>query len=252
MRLISWNVNGLRAIFKKGFPEWLESHAPDVVALQEIKCSEAQLDETLKAPCGYQGWFFPAARAGYSGTAIYSKKAPIQVLYGLGEDEFDSEGRSLTAEFADFYLIGAYFPNAQGEGRRLDYKIRFCQWMQLYIERLAQRGKPVLLCGDINIAHREIDIHDPKGNRNQAGFLPQEREWMEQFLNQGNQDLFRQHHPEPNHYTWWSYLNQARTRNRGWRIDYFLATPSFQQPYQCTHLVEVLGSDHCPVQLELT
>lgn len=251
MKLISWNVNGLRAVFKKGFGDWLESHQPEVVALQEIKCSQEQLDDDMKCPAGYQGWFFPAARPGYSGTALYCRKAPLQVLYGLGEDEFDCEGRSLTAEFPDFYLIGAYFPNAQGEGRRLDYKLRFCEWMQLYLQRLGQRGKPVLLCGDINIAHREIDIHDPKGNRKQAGFLPEERAWMDRFLEAGYQDLFRQQNPEPEHYTWWSYLNQARQRNRGWRIDYFLASPDFQSTYRCIHQSEVSGSDHCPVLLEL-
>lgn len=251
MKLASWNVNGLRAVLKKGFAEWLESEAPDVVAVQEIKCSLDQLDEACKSPAGYQGWFFPAARPGYSGVGLYCRQAPLDVLYGLGEDEFDCEGRSLTAEFPDFYLIGAYFPNAQGEGRRLDYKIRFCEWMQLYVERLSRRGKPILICGDINIAHHPIDIHDPKGNKNQAGFLPEERDWMTRFLEKGNQDLFRQQNPEPEQYTWWSYLNFARKRNRGWRIDYFLATPDFQIPYQCTHLTEVLGSDHCPVLLTL-
>jgi exodeoxyribonuclease-3 len=251
MRLVSWNVNGLRAVFKKGFPEWLEVHQPDVVAIQEIKCSLSQLDESLTHPCGYQSWFFPAAKAGYSGVALYCKQSPLQVMHGLGEDEFDSEGRSLTAEFPDFYLIGAYFPNAQGAGRRLDYKLRFLEWMQLYVQRLAQRGKPVLVCGDFNIAHQEIDIHDPRGNRNQAGFLPEERAWMTQMLERGYQDLFRQQHPEPEQYTWWSYLNFARKRNKGWRIDYFMGDPSFQIPYRSRHYPEVEGSDHCPVELEL-
>lgn len=251
MKLATWNVNGLRAVFKKGLCEWLESCQPDVVALQEVKCSEDQLDDALRSPVGYQGWFFPAARPGYSGVGVYARQQPLQVLYGLGEDEFDSEGRSMTLEFPDFYLVGAYFPNAQGEGRRLDYKIRFCEWMDVYLKRLRQRGKPVLLCGDVNIAHHDIDLANPKANKNQAGFLPEERAWMDRFLAQGYQDLFRQQHPEPEQYTWWSYLNQARKRNRGWRIDYFLASPEFSHPYECTHLTEVLGSDHCPVELVL-
>jgi len=251
MRLVSWNVNGLRAIFKKGFPEWLEVHRPDLVTLQEIKCSPEQLEPAQLQPAGYQSWFFPAAQAGYSGVALYSRQAPLQVLLGLGDDEFDREGRSLTAEYPDFYLIGAYFPNSQGPGRRLDYKLRFLQLLEIYLERLAQRGKPILVCGDFNIAHHEIDIHDPAGNRNQAGFLPEEREWMTHMLGCGYQDLFRQQNPEPGHYTWWSYLNQARKRNKGWRIDYFMATPGFALPHRCRHYPEIMGSDHCPVELEL-
>ena len=251
MKLVSWNVNGLRAVFKKGFMEWFQSCSPDLVALQEIKCNLDQLDFDMKSPAGYHGFFLPAARPGYSGVAIYTRKEPKQVLYGLGEDEFDSEGRSLTVEMDDFYLLGCYFPNAQGEGRRLDYKIRFCEWLQLYVERLGKRGKPILVCGDVNIAHHEIDIHDPRGNRNQAGFLPAERQWLTGFLESGYQDLFRQKNPSPEQYTWWSYLNFARKRNKGWRIDYFLASPNFQVDYNCNHLTEVLGSDHCPVELQL-
>jgi exodeoxyribonuclease-3 len=251
MKLVSWNVNGLRAVFKKGFLEWFGEAAPDVLALQEIKCSVDQLDFDMKSPLGYHGFFLPAARPGYSGVAIYTKQEPRHVLYGLGEDEFDSEGRSLTVEMDDFYLLGCYFPNAQGEGKRLDYKIRYCEWLQLYVERLGKRGKPIFVCGDVNIAHHEIDIHDPRGNRNQAGFLPEERAWLSKFLESGYQDLFRQKNPHPEQYTWWSYLNFARKRNKGWRIDYFLASPNFAMDYSCEHLTEVMGSDHCPVQLVL-
>lgn len=251
MRLVSWNVNGLRAIFKKGFVSWLELHRPEVVAVQEIKCSLAQLDEEMLQPAGYRSWFFPAERPGYSGTALYSRINPLEIQHGLGVTDFDSEGRSLTAEFADFFLVGAYFPNAQGPGRRLDFKIRFCEVIQEHVERLARRGKPVFLCGDVNIAHQEIDLHNPRGSRRQAGFLAPEREWMTRMLERGHQDLFRQQHPEPEQYTWWSHLNDARGRNRGWRIDYFLASAGFDWPHRSRHYPEVLGSDHCPVELEL-
>ncbi len=152
MRLVSWNVNGLRAVFKKNFANWLEVHRPDVVALQEIKCGLAQLEPEMLQPAGYQSWFFPAERPGYSGTALYSRIPPIRVDYGLGRTEFDREGRSLTAEFADFYLVGAYFPNSRGPGLRIEYKMDFCESIQNYVEKLALRGKPVFLCGDVNIA----------------------------------------------------------------------------------------------------
>ncbi|MFN8609273.1 MAG: exodeoxyribonuclease III [Vulcanimicrobiota bacterium] len=251
MRLVSWNVNGLRAIFKKGFVSWLEVHRPELVAIQETKCSLAQLEADMLRPAGYRSWYFPAERPGYSGTALYSRINPIRVDHGLGVAEFDCEGRSLTAEFADFFVVGAYFPNAQGPGRRLDYKLRFCQTVQEYVEKLSSGGKPVFLCGDVNIAHQEIDLHNPAGSRRQAGFLPAEREWLTRLLESGHQDLFRQQHPEPEQYTWWSHLNDARGRNRGWRIDYFLASPGFDWAYRSRHYPEVLGSDHCPVELEL-
>lgn len=251
MRLVSWNVNGLRAVFKKGFVSWLELHRPELVAIQETKCSLAQLQENMLAPAGYRSWFFPAERPGYSGTALYSRIDPIEVHYGLGVSEFDCEGRSLTAEFADFFVVGAYFPNSQGPGLRLDYKMRFCETIERHVQKLGVRGKPVFLCGDVNIAHREIDLHNPSGSRRQAGFLPAEREWMTQFLERGHQDLFRQQHPEPEHYTWWSNLHDARGRNRGWRIDYWLANPGFDWPHRSRHYPEILGSDHCPVELEL-
>jgi len=250
MRLVSWNVNGLRAVFKKGFVNWLDLHRPDVVALQEIKCSLAQLEPTMRQPAGYQSWFFPAERPGYSGTAIYSRTAPLRVDYGLGMTEFDSEGRSLMAEFPDFFLVGAYFPNSRGTGLRIDYKMAFCEAIQNYLEKLGRRGKPVFLCGDVNIAHQEIDLFNPKGGR-KAGFLPPEREWMTQMLERGHQDLFRQQNPEPEHYTWWNNAQDARGRNRGWRIDYFLAHAGFDLPYRSRHYPEVMGSDHCPVELEL-
>ena len=251
MRLISWNVNGLRAVFKKNFANWLDLHRPEVVALQEIKCSLAQLEPEMLQPSGYRSWFFPADRPGYSGTALYSKVEPLRVDYGLGMTEFDIEGRNLTAEYPDFFVVGAYFPNSRGPGLRLDYKMDFCEAIQHHVEKLALRGKPVFLCGDVNIAHQEIDLFNPKGSRKQAGFLPPEREWMTHMLERGHQDLFRQQNPEPEHYTWWNQARDARALNRGWRIDYFLASPGFDWPHRCRHYPEVLGSDHCPVELEL-
>jgi exodeoxyribonuclease III len=251
MRLVTWNVNGLRSTWKKGLPEFLQAANAEVVALQETKCSPAQLEEEMRNPAGYQAWYFPAARAGYSGVAVYSKLKPLQVIHGLGDDEFDSEGRNLTLELPDFFLVACYFPNAGDGGRRLDFKLRYNALVEVFLQRLSQRGKPVLLCGDMNVAHRDIDIYDPQKNRREAGFLMPEREWMERFLQQGYQDLFRQQHPEPHHYTWWSNFFNARERNKGWRIDYFIGCPRFQRAYQCRHLTEVMGSDHCPVELVL-
>jgi exodeoxyribonuclease III len=251
MRFVTWNVNGLRAVLKKGLPEWLDSEQPDVLALQEIKCTPQQLEDKHLRPGGYHSWFMPAVRAGYSGVAVYSKTEPLQVLFGLGHDEFDSEGRNLTLEFPDFYLLACYFPNAGDGGRRLPYKLEYCALMEVFLDRLAQRGKPILLCGDMNIAHEDIDIHDPRGNRHQAGFLLPEREWMTRFLGLGYKDLFRLQHPEPHHYTWWSNFFKARERNKGWRLDYFIGDPKWNLPYECKHLTEVMGSDHCPVEFKL-
>lgn len=250
MKFASWNVNGLRAVAKKGFADWLESTAPDVAGLQEIKCSQSQLEAEVLSPLGYCSYFFPAQRAGYSGVAIYCRRPPTDVIYGMGVDEFDSEGRVLTVELPDLYYVTAYFPNSQDAGARLDYKLAFNKTMVSFLNGLASRGKPVVLCGDLNVAHKEIDIYNPKSNQNSAGFLPEERAWMDEFLSMGYSDLFRRQCQEPQHYTWWSYMFKAREKNRGWRIDYFVGCPRFDASSDCRHQTEVLGSDHCPITLE--
>jgi exodeoxyribonuclease III len=250
MRISSWNVNGLRAVQKKGFSEWLESTAPDVAGLQEIKCQESQLDEATRNLHGYQSYFFPAQKAGYSGVALYCRKAPVQVIYGMGIDDFDAEGRVITAELDDLFYVTAYFPNSQDEGARLAYKLEFNCRLQDFLRGLSSRGKPVLLGGDLNVAHHEIDIYNPKANIRSAGFLPEERAWMSQFLEAGYRDLFREVCSDAQCYTWWSYMFKAREKNRGWRIDYLVGDAKFPKPKACVHQTQVLGSDHCPIYVD--
>jgi exodeoxyribonuclease-3 len=251
MKLASWNVNGLRAVGKKGFVEWLEAERPDVVGLQEIKCQVEQLDETLLHPLGYHSFFHSAVKPGYSGVALYCREEPLSTLTGIGKSEFDNEGRVLTAELESLFFVTAYFPNSQDDHARLPFKLSFNHTMVEFLASLRQKGKPVVLCGDFNVAHRDIDIFNPKGNINSAGFLPQERAWMDEFLGAGYRDLFREHCQEPNQYTWWSYMFKARQKNRGWRIDYFAGSPELPPTKACYHRTEVLGSDHCPIVLEL-
>jgi exodeoxyribonuclease-3 len=252
MRLISWNVNGVRAVAQKGFLPWLGAQDADVVCLQETKATQDQLDLFLRNPDGYQSFWHSAQKPGYSGTAVYTRKEPQEVIEGLGVPEIDSEGRVLQLDFGSFRIINAYFPNSQREHTRLDYKLSFCQAMLRHTEALRSKGKHVVLCGDFNIAHREIDLRNPKENVNNAGFLPQERAWLDTFEKAGYVDTFRQFHPEPGHYTWWSYRPGVRERNIGWRLDYFWVNQEFRERLQSVrHQPEVKGSDHCPVVLDL-
>ncbi len=252
MKLMSWNVNGIRAIEKKGFNEILRDLDADVVALQETKAHPDQLSENLTQMDGYHCYFDSAEKKGYSGVALYCRQKPRDV-HNLGIEEFDREGRVLIAHFRDFTLINCYFPNSQKEGIRLEYKLRFCDAVLSRCIEYRAAGKNVVLCGDYNIAHTEIDLKNPKSNEKNAGFLPQERDWMSEFLNAGYRDLFRDAHPgEPGHYTWWSYRFNARAKNVGWRIDYFCADEKFAPQTKNTKiLADVMGSDHCPVWLEV-
>ena len=249
-RLVSWNVNGLRAVEKKGFAEIVASLDADVVALQEIKATPEQLPESLRNLPGYQAHWFPASRKGYAGVAVYSRQAPLSVLHGVGDDVHDGEGRVLTLEFGDFYLVNAYFPNAQHGLARLDYKLRFNNDLLSFLGRLRQR-KSVVLCGDFNVAHKEIDLTNPRENVKNPGFTPQERDWMDAFLGAGFVDTFRLFNQEGGNYTWWSYRFGARARNIGWRIDYFCVDAASRERVQSASiLAEIEGSDHCPVVLE--
>jgi exodeoxyribonuclease-3 len=252
LRLVSWNVNGLRAVGRKGFAGIVAALAPDVLCLQETKARAEQLPADLRELDGYAAWFNPAERKGYSGTAVYSRVPPLRVDCGIGAREFDREGRVMTLEFADFFLVNCYFPNAQHGLARLDYKLAFDRALHRHLETLRE-GKPVVVCGDFNVAHREIDLARPRENEGNPGFTAEERAWMDEFLASGWIDTFRLFHPdEPGHYTWWSYRAGARARNIGWRIDYFCVNVEARERVADALIHhEVPGSDHCPVELVL-
>ena len=251
MKVLSWNVNGIRAAEKKGFLKWFEDQNADVVCIQESKAHKDQLGENLINPLKYNSEWHSAEKKGYSGVALFSKKEPIEIYKGLGIPEFDAEGRVLSFEFKDSIVIGAYFPNSQEAGARLPYKLRFLDAMYKYVESFRKKGKNIILCGDYNIAHKPIDLKNPKANEKTAGYLPEERAWMDMYLGNGYVDAFRKFEPGPDHYTWWTYRFNAREKNVGWRIDYFTVNPEFENRLKsCIHQPLILGSDHCPIALE--
>lgn len=248
MRFISWNVNGLRACVGKGFEESFSKLDADFFCLQETKMQADQLD--LQFP-GYESFWNFADKKGYSGTAIFTRQKPIQVTYGIGIDEHDHEGRVITMEMEDFYLITCYTPNSQDGLRRLDYRMKWEDDFMDYLKRL-DAVKPIILCGDLNVAHEEIDLKNPKTNRKNAGFTDEERAKMTRLLSNGFIDSFRQLYPEQVTYSWWSYRFRAREKNAGWRIDYFIVSERILQRIKDAKIhTEILGSDHCPVELEL-
>lgn len=248
MKLISWNVNGLRACVGKGFEDSFKALDADFVCLQETKMQAGQLDLQFE---GYRSYWNYAEKKGYSGTAIYTRRAPLSVSYGLGIDEHDHEGRVITLEMDEFYLITVYTPNSQDGLRRLDYRMTWEDSFRDYVARL-DANKPVIICGDMNVAHEEIDLKNPKTNRQNAGFTDQEREKMSQLLGSGFTDTYRWLHPDEVKYSWWSYRFHAREKNAGWRIDYFLASDRLRDRIQAATIHnEIYGSDHCPVGLEI-
>lgn len=249
MKLISWNVNGLRAVVGKNFREVFQSLDADFFCLQETKMQAGQLD--LQFP-GYRSWWNFADKKGYSGTAIYSRREPLAVTYGMGIDEHDHEGRVITLEMDDFFLVCVYTPNSQDGLRRLDYRMRWEDDFRRYLQGLDSR-KPVVVCGDMNVAHNEIDLKNPKTNRQNAGFTDEERNQMTALLEAGFTDTFRHLHPtQEGIYSWWSYRFHAREKNTGWRIDYFLtSTRLLPRVREANILTDIMGSDHCPVELVL-
>lgn len=248
MKLISWNVNGIRAILKKGFLEFLKKHDPDVLCLQEIKARPEQVNLEV---AGYEALWNPAERPGYSGTLILSKVAPLNVSYGIGSPEHDQEGRVITAEFPRSCLVNVYTPNAGDELQRLTYRQVWDQEFLKYLKKLESR-KPVIVCGDLNVAHEEIDLARPKENRGHAGFTDEERTGIRNLLAAGFLDTFREFHQEGGQYTWWTYRAGARERNIGWRIDYFCISKEIRPLLQDAFIQpEVMGSDHCPVGIEI-
>ena len=248
MKLISWNVNGLRACLGKGFSDYFAQQDADFFCLQETKMQEGQLDLTFE---GYNSYWNYAEKKGYSGTAIYTKHQPLSVSYGMGVEEHDHEGRVITLEYEKFYLITVYTPNSQTELRRLDYRMTWEADFRKFLKNLDAK-KPVIVCGDMNVAHEEIDIKNPKGNRKNAGFTDEEREKMTELLNDGFTDTFRYKYPEQVTYSWWSYRFKAREKNAGWRIDYFLVSDRLQTNIADAKIhTDIMGSDHCPVELDL-
>lgn len=249
IKMISWNVNGLRACMQKGFMDFFRQADADVFCLQETKLSEGQL--ALELP-GYHQYFNYAEKKGYSGTALFSKEEPIKVTYGIGVEEHDHEGRVITAEFQEYYVVTVYVPNSQRELTRLAYRREWEAAFLKYIKGL-EETKPVIYCGDLNVAHEEIDLKNPKTNHNNAGFTDDERKCFSKVLESGFIDTFRYFYPETRDaYSWWSYMFQARAKNAGWRIDYFVVSESLKERLADAKIhSEVLGSDHCPVELEL-
>lgn len=249
MKLISWNVNGLRACLGKGFTSSLESLDADIICLQETKMAPGQAETGLK---GYHEFFSGAEKKGYSGTAVLTRKEPLSVSYGMGIDEHDHEGRLITAEYEPFYLVCAYVPNSQRELTRLDYRMKWEDDMRGYLKELDGR-KPVILCGDLNVAHEEIDLKNPKTNRRNAGFTDEERSKFTELLEAGFTDSFRYFYPDRTDiYSWWSYMFHARENNAGWRIDYFVVSDRLRPHLTGADIhTDIMGSDHCPVELDI-
>ncbi|MCR5028064.1 MAG: exodeoxyribonuclease III [Fibrobacter sp.] len=248
MRLVSWNVAGIRACIKKGLPDFLAKIDADVFCMQEVKAEMNQIDFH---PKGYKEYLYPAKRKGYSGTMIYSKTEPLSVQYGYGESEYDDEGRSITAEFKDFYLVTTYVPNVKRDLSRLESRMHFEDTFKAYLKKLEEK-KPVILCGDLNVAHNEIDIYNARANRGHAGFTDEERAKFTDLLASGFVDTFRKLHPDTVRYSWWSYIGHARDNNVGWRLDYFVVSESLFPKVKESYIYDdVFGSDHCPIGLDL-
>ena len=251
--LVSWNVNGLRAAARKGFLSWLQETRPDVLGVQETKCHPDQLDPDLRSPEGYYTYFASAERKGYSGVALYSRTEPLDLNFGLGLPEYDNEGRTIVAEYPEFVLIVAYFPNGSRDHSRVPFKMRYKKEFLDYCNDLRRKGKKIVFCGDVNTAHNEIDLARPRQNINTTGFLRVERNWIDKVVAQGYVDTFRDLYPDRGGaYSWWSYIGGARSRNVGWRLDYFFISEELK-----SHVLdaaihpEVMGSDHCPVSLNI-
>jgi len=252
MRLLSWNVNGLRAIYKKNFLEWFDSEQADIYCIQETKSHLDQLPKKLVERPDYNGYFAQAERKGYSGVALWSKVKPEKVIYELGLPRFDKEGRLIEAEYQNFILFNVYFPNGKASKDRLQYKMDYYETFLKRMADLLREGKKIVICGDVNTAHQEIDLARPKENEKISGFLPIEREWIDRLIELGFIDTFRHFHSEPGQYSWWDYKTRARERNVGWRIDYFFISNNLKDNLKSAFIQsEVKGSDHCPIGIDL-
>ena len=253
MKLVSWNVNGLRAVINKGFKDFFKEIDADIFCMQETKMQENQLDDNIKEIFkGYNAYWNSAEKKGYSGRAIMTKSKPLNVKYGIGIEEHDKEGRVITLEFEKFYMVNCYTPNSKRELERLDYRMIWEDAFRNYLLEL-KKEKPVIICGDLNVAHKEIDLKNPKTNRRNAGFTDEERDKMTELLNAGFTDTFRYLYPDKTEaYTWWSYMFKAREKNAGWRIDYFIVSNDIKDKVKESYIYsEIMGSDHCPVGLDI-
>jgi exodeoxyribonuclease-3 len=252
MKIVTYNVNGLRAALSKDWINWVKSVDPDIICLQEIKSTPEQLDLSIFEDTGYQTAFFPAQKKGYSGVAIFTKQKPDHLEYGMKYDKYDFEGRVLRADYGNISVMSAYFPSGSSGDERQAFKMQWLDDFDGYIADLRKEKQKLIICGDYNICHRPIDIHNPVSNAKSSGFLPEERAWMEQFFNKGFVDSFRHFNPEPHHYTWWSYRANARAKNLGWRIDYVSITENIKDKLKRSVILpDAKHSDHCPMLVEI-
>jgi len=252
LKILSWNVSGIRACIKKGFFKWVYKAKPDILCMQEIKLSKKQLTGELKNPKGYCTYWNFAKKKGYAGVVVFTKEKPLKVETGIGVKKFDNEGRFLILHYKKFILVNAYFPHAHRTLSRLKFKLEFDDAYLKFVEKLKKKTRNLILTGDFNVAHKEIDLRNPKQNMKNAGFTPQERKWMDKFISKGYVDTFREFEKGPGHYTWWTYRFNARKRNIGWRVDYFIVSKQFMKHVKNAFILKgVMGSDHCPVGIEL-
>ncbi len=253
MRLISYNVNGIRSALKKGFLDWLKSDPADIICLQETKAEKENVDHSLIDALGYQNYWYSAQKKGYSGVAIFTRRQPDALFYGNGLMQSDAEGRVIRADYGSVTLINAYFPSGTSGDERQTYKYQWLDEFYDYLQTLRQTRPNIIVCGDYNIAHMDIDIHNPKGNKKSSGFLPEERAWLTKFVESGMIDTFRHFQPDPHHYSWWSQrFPSVRKENKGWRIDYFMVTESLKSRLKGAAIhPDIQHSDHCPVYVEI-
>lgn len=252
MKLITFNINGIRSGIKKGLIEWLKTENPDVFCLQEIKLSETHLVENQFTELGYHCHWYPAQKRGYSGVATFTKTKPTNVIYGMNIEPYDFEGRTVTVQIAGKLIVNTYFPSGSSGDARQEFKFKFLNDYTVYINELKKLNLPIIVCGDVNICHEEIDIHNPKSNKNTSGFLMEERDWVTGFLSMGFVDAFRTINTEPHNYTWWTYRAGARQNNKGWRIDYFFVDKNIRNGIKNAQIhSEVFMSDHCPVSIDI-
>ena len=252
MKIISYNVNGIRAAIKRGLVDWLAEAQPDVLCLQETKARPEQVDTTDFEKLGYSLYWESAEKKGYSGVAIFTKEEPIKVEMGFGIEKFDCEGRVVMVEFKEFMLFNVYFPNGKKDNERLNYKLEFYEAFLKHIEKFKKKGKKIIFCGDVNTAHKPIDLARPEANEKVSGFLPIEREWIDRVVEHGYIDTLREFHKEPDLYTWWDLKTRARDRNVGWRIDYFFIQKELRKYLEDASIMpEAMGSDHCPCKIDL-
>lgn len=252
MRIVSYNVNGIRAALGKGLLEWMKHVNADVYCFQETKASRDQLDHSDFDAAGYTSYWFSAEKKGYSGTAIFTKHKPDHIAYGFGDAKWDNEGRIVRCDFGDLSVASLYIPSGSSGEERQAFKMKWLDYFQSYTNKLKKQHSNLILCGDYNICHKPIDIHDPVGNKNSSGFLPEERDWMEAFINSGFIDTFRVFHPEPHQYSWWTFRANARANNKGWRIDYCMASQPLRNKLKDAGIMpDVKHSDHCPVWVQL-